>query len=198
MPKNKYNSKTKGKGEGVNKKVDASVVDADDDLDDILAELLAEDMRQLSTDGSTLPAITADSSVSSNASPAIARALEMNIPEATIEDAVKRGDAAQLKRWGRQGVRVKSVTALLFAVGTEASNAVLRILVEDLGADVNQVNTKGHTSLMVAASMDLLHTMRCLVVDLGADVDQADIVGVTSVFAAAYTGRLAALRCLVN
>jgi ankyrin repeat protein len=196
MPKNN-NKKGKAKGKGASKKVDAPAADADDDLDDILAELLAGDMRQLTTDGSGLPASIAGSSASSTASPAHARVPEVSIPEATIIDAVRRGDTAQLKRWGRQGARVGSSSPLFVAVSTGASNAVLTILVQSLGADVDQADGKGFTPLMVAATMDRPHIMRCLVVDLGADVNQESIDGQLSVIVAVCAGSIAAVRCLV-
>jgi hypothetical protein len=171
MPTKNNKGNGKGKGQGAGKKVGAPAADADDDLDDIIAEVLAGDMPQLTSDGGNLPAITAGSTLSSNAGPAGPRKTEVSVPEATIIDAVRRGDTAQLKRWGRQGVQVRSATPLFTAVGNRASNAVSKILVKDLGADVNQADERGLTPLMVATAMNRLHTMRCLGVDLGADVN---------------------------
>jgi hypothetical protein len=116
----------KGKGKSVSKKVDAPAADADDDLDDILAEVLAGDMPQLTADGGSLPAITASSSVSSNTDQTDTWAREISVSEATINDAVRRGDIAQLKRWERHGARMGSITPMLLAVGTRASDAVLK------------------------------------------------------------------------
>jgi hypothetical protein len=154
MPKNNK----KGKGKDVSMKVEATAPNVDDDLDEILAEIMAEDMQQLPSDSGNLPTFTAGSSVISDANSADVRAAEVDIPEVTIIAAVRRGDTAQLKRWGRQGVLVKSVAPLRAAVSTGASNAVLRILVRELNDDINQSNECGHTS------------MQCLAKELGADV----------------------------
>jgi hypothetical protein len=196
MPKSN-NKKGNGRGKSASKKVNISAVDADDNLDEILAEVLAGDMQQLPSDGSNLRAITAGSSVS-NASPADARSTEVSVSEETINDAVSKGDTAQLKRWGRRGVRVKSVAPLLTAVVTRACNAVLKILVLDLGADVNQANEDDNTPLMSAALMDRLDTMRFLIVELEANVNRANNIGYSAVNVAACEGNLAALQCLVK
>jgi hypothetical protein len=119
MPKNNKKMGT-GESKGVSKKVDAPAADKDDDLDDIIAEVLAWDMQQLLCNSSSWPAITTGSSASSNAGPADASTTEMSVSEATINDAVRRDDTAQLKRWGCQGLRVRSVSPMLLAVVTEA------------------------------------------------------------------------------
>jgi hypothetical protein len=196
MPKS--NNNKKGKGKGASKKVDASTADADDDLDDILAEVMAGDLQQLPFNGSNLPAITASSNASSNASPTDARARDVSIPEETINDAIRRGDTAQLKRWGRRGVRVRSVTSLLTAVGGGARNAVLKILVQDLGADVNQADENGFTCLTVAVHGCKIDAVRCLVKELGVDVNQSEHDGATALIIAARKGHLDMIRCLVK
>jgi hypothetical protein len=193
MPKN--NNK-KGKGKGASKNVDASAADANNDLDDILTEVLAGDLQKLPSDGSNVPTITAGSNAS-NTGPADARATEVSVPEATSKAAIRRGDTAQLKRCGRRGVRVRSVTPLLIAVGTGARNAVFKILVRDLSADVNQADRDGYTPLTQATFTGRLDTMRCLVVELS-DIDQEDNYSYSPVTLAAHKGNLAALRCLVN
>jgi hypothetical protein len=190
MPKNN-NKKAKGKDKGASKKVDAPATDADDNLDDILAEVLAGDLQHLSFGGGNAPAITADTNASSNAGHADARANEVSVPKVTINDAVRRGDTAQLKRWGRRGIRANGVTSLLTAVRTGARDAVFKILVQDLGADVNQADENSYTSLMLAAALARLHAMRCLVVELGADVDQ----GNDKLFLVCVHGRLCRESC---
>jgi ankyrin repeat protein len=195
MPKKNKNGN--GKGKGASKKVDASAVDADDDLDDILAEILAGDLQHLLPEGRNPPASKAGRN-SSNVGLTDARTTGVSVPEEILNDAIRRGDTAQLKRWGWRGVRVSSVTPLFTAVRTEARNAVLKILVQDLSADVNQADENGFTSLIGATALDQLHAMRCLVLDLEANVDQEDHAGNSSVCTAALIGNLAALRCLVK
>jgi hypothetical protein len=61
----------------------------------------------------------------------------MEVSENAIIEACIRGDVAQLRRWGRQGVRVKSADFLIDAMFAEVSLDILRCLVKELGADVN-------------------------------------------------------------
>jgi hypothetical protein len=60
----------------------------------------------------------------------------MQVPVATIIEACKRSDTFQLRRWGRQGVRLVSAEPLVMCACDGVSVDVLRCLVKDLGADV--------------------------------------------------------------
>jgi hypothetical protein len=57
--------------------------------------------------------------------------------EASIMEACKRGYLPQLQRWGRQGVRVRTWQLLRAAI-VSGQLEVLRFLVHELGADVDQ------------------------------------------------------------
>jgi ankyrin repeat protein len=51
---------------------------------------------------------------------------------------------------------------------------VMRYLVDDLGADVNQADEFDLTPLIPAAGYGNLAVIRCLLTDLGADVDRGN------------------------
>jgi hypothetical protein len=55
------------------------------------------------------------------------------------------GDLAQLRRWTRQGVRCVSFVPLIQSA-MRGKLDVVRCLVNDLLADVNQVDEKGYTA----------------------------------------------------
>jgi hypothetical protein len=74
---------------------------------------------------------------------------------------------------------------------------VLRCLVQELGADVNQTALHGETPLVVAARLGSLTVVRCLI-DLGAEVNQATSDGDTPLIVAAAQGCLAVVRCLIE
>jgi hypothetical protein len=115
---------------------------------------------------------------------------------ATIIEACRRNDVAQLRQWGRQGVRVVFAEPLVQSVGNAASLTVLRCLVKDLGAAVNRANEDGFFPLFMAAQEGLLAHVRCLVKELGADAHQADFRGRTPLFIAAQEGFLSVVRCM--
>jgi ankyrin repeat protein len=72
--------------------------------------------------------------------------------EATIVKACEAGDQAQIRRWGRRGVRVS--TWLPFQIAVKNGDLdMMRSLVNELGADVNQGDDGGNcvTVLHIAA-----------------------------------------------
>jgi hypothetical protein len=119
------------------------------------------------------------------------------LAEMSITEACKRGDLVQLRRWGRQGVRVSTWPPLLAAV-TNGHLDVMRYLVNKLGADVDRVDDEGQTALHAACSYGQLDTAKCVLGELSADVDKEHITGATASFFAAYGGNLDIMRCLVR
>jgi ankyrin repeat protein len=116
----------------------------------------------------------------------------MEVTEAMIAQASFRGDVTLLLQWGREGVRVSSGDPLCQAVLHDKIGAV-RILVKDLGADVNKADEDGFSPLYIAAQEGYLKLVRCLVAELGADVDRMGEGvrgGSTTLHMAAYLGKL--------
>jgi ankyrin repeat protein len=91
---------------------------------------------------------------------------------------------------------------LFTAAFVDASLVVLRILVKDLGADVNgeyQIEDKSRTALHIAAQLGFVAVMRCLVKELGADVNKGTTPdGCSPMHIAACEGNVHAVRCLVE
>jgi hypothetical protein len=75
---------------------------------------------------------------------------EVMTTEETITEAARAGDLKQLGQFARQGIRATTVAPQYKAV-EGGSLKVLRFLVEELGADVNQGNCFEVTTLMKAA-----------------------------------------------
>ena len=63
--------------------------------------------------------------------------------------------------------------------------AVIRCLVNELGADVNQATQDGSTAVHITSTKGNLAVVRCLVKDFGADVNQAKLDGATPLIIAA-------------
>jgi ankyrin repeat protein len=76
--------------------------------------------------------------------------------------------------------------------------AVVRYLVEELGADVNQADADGCTCLYIAAQESRLDAVQCLVEELGADVDQAAKDGSTPLMIAAERMQHKVVRYLLK
>jgi hypothetical protein len=127
------------------------------------------------------------------------------VTDEMITAAADVGDLELLREWGRQGMRVKTVTPLMIAATDGGSPEVLLCLVRELGADVNQATVRGvmgamrtgATPLIAAAQSDNLAAVQCLL-QLGANIDQGDEAGFTALFVAAAEGNLAVVRCLVE
>jgi hypothetical protein len=84
--------------------------------------------------------------------------------ENAIFGACKRGDIAQLRRWGRQGVRVKTADLLIYAILAEVSSDIIRCLVKELGGEVDGARlSDGATPLYAAAQIGSLALVQCLV-----------------------------------
>jgi ankyrin repeat protein len=115
-----------------------------------------------------------------------------------ILEACRKGDTARLKSLARRGMRVVTFEPLFQAVSDGTHLDVLRVLVKDLGADVNQ-DTKGHTPLSIAVKHRRLNMVRFLVTELGADVNQAMQLGEehTPMSIAVQQGDIDMVRCFV-
>jgi ankyrin repeat protein len=166
----------------------------------MLAEVTAED-SQLPADvrpsTATTTSVTSSSSSSSSSSSTFTTH-GLQVSENAIVDACKRGDNAQLRRWGRQGVRVSGAEALLKSVFSGANFDLFRCLVKGLGADINASRVRdGATSLYVAAQVGNLALVQFFVEELGADVNKARQDGATPLYIAAHQGYLALVRLLV-
>jgi hypothetical protein len=105
-------------------------------------------------------------------------------------------EQGQLQRWAKRGIRVSSGLPLVHAAGF-VNVDVMRFLVNDLGADVNQA-INDCTPLYAAAQECHLDSVRCLANELGADINQGDRIGSTPLINAARNGRLAVVQCLVK
>jgi hypothetical protein len=219
MPKNK------GKAKG--KKDAAAPAQADEGFDDMLAEICAADpivttpesISVSSSSGSSVSSRSSSSSsckstsssagsgrgvpssaVRSSASRNHAYApepLEEMVTEDMLVDACIGGDMALLQRWVRRGIRVSSAEPLCQAA-LHGKIDVVRYLVSDLSADVNQADDQGFTPLCIAAENGYLAVMRCLVKELGTDVNKASKGGATPLYIAAQEGHLNEVRCLVK
>jgi ankyrin repeat protein len=115
---------------------------------------------------------------------------------------------AQLRRWGRQGVRVMSDEPLWDSVANGAPLDQLRCLVKDLGANVNQP-VRGLTPLLAVVHLGSrakfgnqtyrLDMVSCLVEELAADVNKRGTPdGRTALYKATSDGNLDMVRCLLK
>ena len=96
------------------------------------------------------------------------------VPDEAMFDACNTHNVALLRLWGRhQGVRLRTGDALSYCACIGAPLGVIRCLVNDLGADVNQSDTDGVPLLHWAAKKRKFDVMRCLVKDFGANANQA-------------------------
>jgi hypothetical protein len=125
-------------------RAEAASAQADDDFDEMLAEVMAEDTTS-STTITTTTASSTSSTSSSSSNPGTAARRTTHATEEAKErvsaDAIFQccvdGDNTQLRRWARQGVRVVSAVPLC-AMAQLNNLDVLRILINELGADVNK------------------------------------------------------------
>jgi hypothetical protein len=120
------------------------------------------------------------------------------VTEGMLVEAATTGEMENLILWATRGVRVTSAEPL-HAAARGGFPAVVRLLVREMGADVNQVNQDGWAPVITAAQYANPAVMQCLVAELGADVDQAmQIDGCTPLILAAEVGDLAMVRCLIQ
>jgi hypothetical protein len=91
------------------------------------------------------------SSTSSTGNAEEAEAPGVKAQEAAILSAVKRGDLAALRRWARKGARIISAYPVWCAAFL-GNIPVLRFLVKELGADVNQEAKNGACTVLIAAA----------------------------------------------
>jgi hypothetical protein len=201
---------------GAGKKIAAAPAQADEAFDDMLAELCAADLiatpvtevsisSSSSSSSSSIAKSGPNNGVPSNAAHSSASRIQADATEPTegevsidiLVQACIRGDMTQLRRWARGGIRVSSAEPLCQAAA-HGKLDVVRYLVSDLGADVNQADDQGYTPLFVAAQKGHLAVVRCFIKELGADVNKATKGGATPLFMAAQDGLLAIVQCLVK
>jgi hypothetical protein len=137
------------------------------------------------------------------------------VTEKMLTSAAQAGDLQQLQEWGQQGVCVATGAPLTAAILRDFV-AVIQCLVQELGADVDQVtvpdgvrrkqlgvcHVRGATPLLIAAEGDHVGVVQCLI-ELGADVNKALPRdgwwgGSTPLIMAAMRGNLAVVSCLVQ
>lgn len=197
MPKDGKNGKQQG--------AKAASTQTDDDFDDMLAEVCAADLVTSAFTEITEVAATAHvdasstTSSSSSSAPPAAPTMGRRISGEVIIATCERGDITQLRRWGRQGVRVVSADPLCYCSYHGLPLDIMRCLVRELGADVNLANQQGGTPLILAVQTGNLATVHCLITELGADVNQADTVdGRTPTMMAVLSDQLEVLACLLG
>jgi hypothetical protein len=120
------------------------------------------------------------------------------VSERDMTRAVRVGDIEKLRQWGLlQGVRVASAETLLEAVRRNCRNLV-RLLVEDLGASINQADVHGRTPVFMAAMYRKIDVLR-LCKELGADFDMAcNDTGFTALHFASRHGNDDVVRVLIE
>jgi hypothetical protein len=189
---------------------EAAAVQSAGDFDDMLVEFRAADLTTAAattittTTTTTTTTITTtttttisnSSLINSSSTPNATRMEQMRVSEDMIIDECDRENVAQLRHWGRQGVRVQSARSLAYAVAW-CTPDVTRCLVKNLGANVNQAKEYGYPPLFIAARHGRLAALRCLVKDLGANVITC-FMDRTHLYFATENGQLAAVQCLVK
>jgi hypothetical protein len=90
-----------------------------------------------------------------------------------------------LRQWLRRGVAYGKLK-------------VVRFLIKEASADVNQATSLGNTPLYAAACQGHLSVVQCLVNELGADVNQEASDGSTPLHIAAQNGHMAVVQVLVK
>jgi hypothetical protein len=92
----------------------------------------------------------------------------------------------------------RCIRSPLFVAAENGFFVIERLLVADLGADVNLAYHAGVTALMIAAERGHLAVVQCLIADLGAGINQVHNFGATALTGAAQRGHLAVVRYLVE
>jgi hypothetical protein len=175
-----------------------------DEFYDILAEPRASAPAILATTTTSTSTSSPVTTASSSSSPTEPRTIsaagatkELRVSEESIFAACRQGNVGQLRSWGRQRVRIRNAGAFWNIVFLDKLD-VVRCLVKDLGADINQVMQDGATPLCIAAQSGNVDMVRCLMTELGADVNQAKRDGCTPLYIASEEGNLDVVRCLVD
>jgi hypothetical protein len=119
------------------------------------------------------------------------------VTEEMLDSAAFTGNLESLTVWAKEGVRVTSAGPLCGAAESGVP-AVARLLVRQMGVDVNQASTSdGSTPLILAAVQGNLAMMRCLV-ELGAEVSAVDNEGDTALLMSAAVGHYSAVQYLLE
>jgi hypothetical protein len=108
------------------------------------------------------------------------------------------GDVSQLRQWLRRGVPVVLSGTPLIQAAAHGMLEVVRFLVKEAGANVNQAMDNGCTAVFIAAQHRHVAVLRYLVKKCRADVNQAVNNGATPLLIAAEVGHTAVLQCLVK
>jgi ankyrin repeat protein len=162
-----------------------------DDFDNMLAGFRAADLANVPLHQVPLiaPADTA-------ADAARTQAPDVTVPKATIFSAIRDGDVTRLRRWHRLGHRYS--VDMVCEAAELGSIAMMRCLVEELGADVNGANSDGQTPILLASLKGHVNLVRFLAVTLCADVNKAARSGATPLLCAAQNGYLELVQCLIQ
>jgi hypothetical protein len=136
---------------------------ADDNFEDMLDEFKAQDLATAST---ITPSRSSSGSSSGSSGAAPRRPIE--VEEETIIVACANGELTRLRRWA--SLKVRTGVAVLCVACRYANVDVVRCVVQDMGADVNQAKEgSGVTPMLVAAQYDQVDVLKCLK-ELGGDV----------------------------
>jgi ankyrin repeat protein len=113
-----------------------------------------------------------------------------------ILDSCEEGHITKLRLWTLLGVNVQFSDRPLIRALADGQVGVVRYLVEELGADVNQTMARGLTPFIIAAGKGDVGLLRYLKEELGANVNHAMENGTTALMFAAQSGNVCALRYL--
>jgi hypothetical protein len=126
------------------------------DFDSMLAELRAADVT------TTGPATTISLAISSSAT----EQGRFEVSEETVVQCCVAGDTNRLRRWGKLGFRVRTAQPL-FQAAANGMVDVIRLLVKELGADINLATDNGFTPLLMAAQEGQVAVVMCLAKEFG-------------------------------
>jgi ankyrin repeat protein len=91
----------------------------------------------------------------------------------------------------------EGVTLLTVAIENNSLD-IVRCLIREYGADVNQAEADGSTALFIAARLGRLDVLRCLAEDFDADVNKANANAITPLCIAAHQRLVDELGADVN
>jgi hypothetical protein len=180
----------------------------EEDFVRMLAELRASDLATAPTSTSSTTTTPTTSTASSSLgarmeglllkgpppNPAPRLNEEIKVSEEGIIKACKRGDIKKWKHLERQGVLIHNGNPLFYAVLLEKLD-VVRCLVKDLGADVNQANDESCLPTDLAAELDRLYMERF---EAGGVSNQGGHYGSTPLIYAALQGHMEMIRRLAE